>query len=44
MSNRLYDRDFYAWANQQTGFDRATFPADCPYTFEQAMNPDFWPE
>jgi Domain of unknown function DUF29 len=29
---------------RETGFDRGTFPAECRYTFEQAMNPDFWPE
>jgi predicted nucleic acid-binding Zn-ribbon protein len=28
----------------ETGFARATFPADSPYASEQAMNPDFWPE
>ena len=28
----------------ETGFARSTFPADCPYTYEQAMHTDFWPE
>jgi len=28
----------------ETGFARTTFPADCPYHFEQATRPDFWPE
>jgi len=28
----------------ETGFDRGIFPTDAPYTFEQAMNSDFWPE
>jgi hypothetical protein len=28
----------------ETGFDRSTFPADCPYHFDQAMDPFFWPE
>jgi hypothetical protein len=28
----------------ETGFARTTFPADCPYTNEQAMHTDFWPE
>ena len=31
-------------ALRETGFDRNTFPADCPYAFEQSMTPDFWPE
>ena len=28
----------------ETGFSRTTFPADCPYSFEQATDPNFWPE
>ena len=28
----------------ETGFARTTCPADCPYTYEQAMHTDFWPE
>lgn len=28
----------------ETGFARTTFPADCPYSFEQATDPNFWPE
>jgi hypothetical protein len=28
----------------ETGFARTTFPTDCPYSYEQAMHPDFWPE
>lgn len=31
-------------AAAETGFDRAAFPTDCPYSFEQAMNAAFWPE
>ena len=31
-------------AERETGLVRCTFPKDCPYTFEQAMTPDFWPE
>jgi len=31
-------------AMRETGIDQATFPARCPWTFEQATNPDFWPE
>jgi Domain of unknown function DUF29 len=31
-------------AQQETGLDRKTFPADCPFTFDEAMNPDFWPD
>jgi hypothetical protein len=31
-------------AELETGLARGTFPKDCPYTFDQAMSPDFWPE
>jgi DNA-binding protein len=31
-------------ATDQTGLDEKTFPAECPYTFEQIMNDEFYPE
>ena len=31
-------------AVQETGFDRDLFPIACPFTFDEAMNPDFWPD
>jgi len=31
-------------AETETGIDQSTFPAQCPWTFEQVMSPDFWPE
>ena len=31
-------------AGVETGLATSTFPAACPFTFEQAMSPDFWPE
>ena len=31
-------------ATDQTGLDEKTFPTDCPYTFEQIMNDEFYPE
>jgi len=31
-------------AMKETGIDQSNFPALCPWTFEQATNPDFWPE
>ena len=31
-------------AERETGLARATFPASCPYLFQDAMRPDFWPE
>ena len=31
-------------AEQETHFARSTFPSTCPFTFDEAMNPDFWPD
>jgi Domain of unknown function DUF29 len=31
-------------AERETGLDRTTFPADCPFAFDEAMNRDFWPD
>jgi len=28
----------------ETGLRKSTFPAQCPWTFDQAMDDDFWPE
>jgi hypothetical protein len=28
----------------ETGLDRDMFPAACPFAFDEAMNPDFWPD
>lgn len=29
---------------KETGLDEKIFPSSCPYTFEQIMNDDFYPE
>jgi len=31
-------------ASRETGMDTSAFPAQCPWTFEQAMDADFWPQ
>jgi hypothetical protein len=31
-------------AEHETGLLRKSFPEACPFTFEEAMNPDFWPD
>ena len=31
-------------ASIETGMDESVFPRECPFTVEQALNPDFWPE
>jgi len=31
-------------ASTETGLPASTFPPRCPWTFEQATSPDFWPE
>jgi len=28
----------------ETGLPERTFPSTCPWSFEQAMSPEFWPE
>jgi hypothetical protein len=31
-------------AARETNLDVATFPADCPWTVDQMMDADFWPD
>jgi len=31
-------------AYRETNLDMSVFPKPCPWTFEEAMNPDFWPD
>lgn len=31
-------------AMRETGLAESTFPAVCPWSFEQMMDPDFWPD
>jgi hypothetical protein len=31
-------------ATRETGLDKKTFPVGCPYTFEQIMDDEFYPE
>jgi len=31
-------------AARETKIKKETFPSRCPWTFEQVMSPDFWPE
>jgi len=31
-------------AMKETGIDQSTFPEQCPWTFEQVMDPAFWPD
>jgi len=31
-------------AERETHLARATFPVACPFTFDEATNPDFWPD
>ena len=51
----LYERDFYGWANEQAAllragnlpaatFPAATFPAECPWSFDLALDDGFWPD
>ena len=31
-------------AANETGFDERRFPEQCPWTLEQALDPDYWPD
>jgi hypothetical protein len=31
-------------AERETRLARSVFPPACPFTFDEAMNPDFWPD
>jgi hypothetical protein len=31
-------------AERETHLPRSTFPPTCPFTFDEAMSPDFWPD
>ncbi len=31
-------------AADETGLPEQTFPKECPWTLEEALNPEFWPE
>jgi len=31
-------------AVKDTGMEKTVFPTQCPWTFEQAMHPEFWPQ
>jgi Domain of unknown function DUF29 len=31
-------------AANETGFDERSFPERCPWTIEQALDPDYWPD
>jgi hypothetical protein len=31
-------------AERETHLSRSTFPDESPFTFDEAMNPDFWPD
>jgi hypothetical protein len=36
-------RNAFLIASDETGLPRSTFPAECPWSFDQIMNPEFWP-
>ena len=39
----VYD-DAFVEAVEETKLPKSAFPATCPYTFEQIVDPGFWPE
>jgi len=50
LKSKLSDamRDAYRLARvdaeRETGMAEQTFPPSCPFTFDQAINDDFWPD
>jgi len=50
LKSKIQDAYMSSWryaiilATKETKLPRSTFPEQCPWTFEQATNPDFWPE
>lgn len=50
LRNRLPGLTESAWrlaiiaAERETNIRRSVFPTTCPWTFEQVMDPEFWPE
>ena len=40
MNRISYDADFYGWANEQAALLRE----GRPWSFDEIMNPDFWPQ
>ena len=34
----------YCWRFGETHLEEATFPSECPYTTEQIVSDDYWPE
>ena len=32
------------WASNETGIELKSFPKECPFTLEQCLNEEFWPD
>jgi hypothetical protein len=43
LTARAYRRARFG-AERETHLPRSIFPPDCPFTFDEAMHPDFWPD
>ena len=37
-------RKAFLWAANETQLDQHTFPTSCPFTAEQVLNENFWPD
>lgn len=44
LAQKTAYRDAVLEAVAETGLEEASFPPACPWSFEQAMDRDFWPE
>jgi len=37
-------REAVEWAADETGLADESFPADCPYSSDEVLSRDFWPQ
>jgi hypothetical protein len=43
LMESAYEDSLYL-AEAETGLHKSLFPVDCPWSFEQMLEPEFWPE
>ena len=45
MSTPLHNTDFFGLiARRETALPEPTFPATSPFSLEQTLDPDYWPD
>jgi hypothetical protein len=44
-TEQIYDQDFYAWVMKNAELLRqGRFPETCPFTIEQVLDLEYWPD